>query len=47
MKYPRELQLVFLPHNLGASIDGVYIGHALGRDVEICGRASIEDASID
>ena len=37
MKYPRELRVVLLLHNLGASIDGVHIGHALGWDVEICG----------
>ena len=37
MKYPRELQVVLLLHDLGASIDGVRIGHALGWDVEICG----------
>ena len=36
MKYPRELQVVLLLHNLGASIDGVHIGRALGWDVEIC-----------
>ena len=37
MKYPRELRVVLLIHNLGASIYGVHIGRALGWDVEICG----------
>ena len=37
MKYPRELRVVLLHHILGASIDGVHIGRALGWDVEICG----------
>ena len=37
MKYPRDLRVVLLLHNLGASIDGVHIGRALGWDVEICG----------
>ena len=37
MNYIRELQVVFLLHNLGASIDGVHIGRALRWDVEICG----------
>ena len=29
--------VVLLHHNLGASIDGVYIGRALGWDDETCG----------
>ena len=37
MKYPRELQVVLLFHNLGVSIGGVHIGSASGWDVEICG----------
>ena len=37
VKYKRDLRAVLLHHNLGASIDGVHIGRALGWDVEICG----------
>ena len=37
VKYPRELRVVFLLHNFGASIDGVHIRRALGWDVEIFG----------
>ena len=36
MKYPSELKVVLLHHNLGTSIDGVHIGRALGWGVEIC-----------
>ena len=32
MKYPRELRVVLLLRSLGASIDGVHIGRALGWD---------------
>ena len=37
MKYPRELRVVLLLRNLGASLDGVHIGRNLGWGVEICG----------
>ena len=37
MKYPRYLRVVLLLLSLGASIDGVHIGSALGWDVEIFG----------
>ena len=37
MKYPREFLASLLHHNLGVSIDGVYIGRDLGWDVGICG----------
>ena len=42
MNYPRELRVVLLLHSLGASIDGVHIGRALGWDVEICGVLCVE-----
>ena len=37
VKYLRELLVVLLQHNLGASIDGLHIRRALGWDVEIYG----------
>ena len=33
VNYSRELLVDFLYHSLGASIDGVHIGRALGWDV--------------
>ena len=35
MKYPREFPVALYHHNLGASIDEVQIGPALGWGIEI------------
>ena len=37
VKYPRDLIVALLHHNLDVSIDGVHIWRALGWDVGICG----------